>query len=1076
MMLRKIMEERQDEWNVFQKAKEKQGFLERLEAMMTEFKRYLITPEMLKSQIDEMARFQHKYTSEQVLTDKLEDLVYIYDKFTDLLQGQYMDGEDQLQILAEKIPQTNMFQDAEIYLAGFHSFSPKELFVIEQLLKTCRRVTIALTSDEVPTYAVQELDLFFRTKTTCQALKNIARENGLPIEEDDVLPADQGRFKDRPAFAHLETQFDVRPPVPYEKAEVPIQIAEAVHPRAEVEGAAQEIIRLVRDEGYRYRDIAILMRQADVYHDLIATVFNDHDIPVFIDEKRSMLNHPLIEMLRSSLDVIEGNWRYDAVFRVLKTGFIPATDSSAPLTPDAIDELENYVLEYGVKSRGRWLSDEDWVFQRFRGFEDASQTDQEKETQENINAYRRQVAQGLADFDHNMRQATTVRAFCEELFLLLEHLGVPAQLEAMRTFYDEEGKIERGREQEQVWQALIQLLEELVETAGNEPMSLAVFKKTIESGLETLTFAHVPPSMDHVIVGTVDRSRLSHIQCAFLLGVNDGIWPMKPPIDGMINEEERELLRDNGFELADAGRRELLDDWFFMYTALTLARDHLWVSYPLSDEEGKSKMPSPLISRLESLFPSLTEHLLLQDPDELLEANRFITTPLRTRAALTSQLARYRKGYPVQSIWWHVLNWYIAHTKKNESTYRILQSLYYHNTPVNLSEDTTEKLYDKTVKASVSRLETYYSCSYQHFAKYSLGLEERKTYKLDAPDIGQLFHEALKQITEWVQGEGRHFADLSKNETDQYADRAVNELAPVLQHQILHSSNRYLYIQKKLREVIARATYVLSEQARYSDFSPVGLELGFGTGKNETLPALTLPLANGYNLMLRGRIDRVDQAVRNEQLYLRIIDYKSSAKGLSLIDVYYGLALQMLAYLDVILTHSETWLGKQATPGGVLYFHVHNPLINRNSNMPEDQLVEEIFKQYKMQGMLLADESIVQMMDTSLSSGRSQIVPAGVRKNGGFYNDSKIADQGTFNALQAHIHQLMQTAGLDMTSGHVDLNPYLQKQHIPCTYCPFLSVCQFDTALEDNQYRKLKSMSDEDVMEELRRSKEETQW
>ncbi|WP_217585964.1 helicase-exonuclease AddAB subunit AddB [Lentibacillus saliphilus] len=1076
MMLRKIMEERAGEWRVFQKAKEKQGFLERLEALITEFKRYLISPDMLKAQIDEMNRFKHQYPTEEALTDKLEDLVYIYDKLVDTLHGHYIDGEDQLQLLAEKISHTHLFDGADIYLDGFHSFSPKELLVIEQLLKSCRRVTIALTMDNVPERDVPELDIFYQTKRTYNALKTIAEENGIEQEDAIVLDPKAGRFKDRPYFAHLEAQFDVRPPMAWEEGRVPIQIAEAVHPRAEVEGVAQEIVRLVRDERYRYRDIAIFMRQADVYHDLIDTVFRDHDIPVFIDEKRSMLNHPLIEMLRSVLDVVEGNWRYDAIFRVLKTGFIPSGDTHMPLSNDAIDELENYVLEYGIRSRTRWLGENEWVFQRFRGFDGASQTDHEKNTQKRINAYRHHVVNALGKFDQGVREADTVRAFCEQLYDLMETLDVPSRLEEMRTFYDEEGMIERGREQEQVWQALIQLLDEMVEMAGDEQMTLSTFKKTIEAGLETLTFAHVPPSMDHVIVGTIDRSRISGIKCAFLLGVNDGIWPMKPPADGMINEEERLLLSEHGIQLADGGRRELLDDWFYMYAALTVASDKLWVSYPLSDEEGKSKTPSPLIHRLDSLFPNSCDHLLLQDPDELFEADRFITTPLRTRAALTAQLARYRKTYPIKPIWWHVLNWYIENTNKGETTYSILQSLYYDNTPVTLSKETTESLYDDTVKASVSRLETHYRCSYQHFAQYSLGLKERQTYKLDAPDIGQLFHEALKKITEWVQGEGRHFKDLTREETGKYAERAVTELAPVLQHQILHSSNRYLYIQKKLRDVIARATHVLSEQARYSDFSPVGLELGFGTGHEETLPALTLPLANGYQLMLRGRIDRVDQAIRDEHLYLRIIDYKSSAKGLNLLDVYYGLALQMLAYLDVILTHSEQWLGRKATPAGVLYFHVHNPLITGKTKMSDEAIIEEIFKQYKMQGLLLADESVVQMMDTSLASGRSQIVPAGVKKNGGFYNGSKIADPETFAVLQSHIHQLMTSAGVAMTSGSVELNPYQHKQQTPCTFCPFLSVCQFDPSLEDNQYRKLQHMSDDDIIDLLRRNKEGLSW
>jgi ATP-dependent helicase/nuclease subunit B len=831
-----------------------------------------------------------------------------------------------------------------------------------------------------------------------------------------------------------------------------------------VEGAAQEIIRLIREEGYRYRDIALLIRQTDTYHDLISTIFADYDIPVFIDEKRTMINHSVIELIRSAMDIVEGNWRYDAIFRVLKTGFIPATDRKYPLTHDAIDELENYVLEYGILSRERWVGEEEWKFQRFRGFDQKHQTDAEMEMQKKINHYRRQVVDALRDFDENMRSADTVEAFCETTYLLLESLGVPERLEEMRTLYDDRGEIEKGREQEQVWDAIVQLFDEMVEIAGNDKMTLATFRSTLDAGLEALKFAHVPPSMDQVIVGTIDRSRISGIKVGLLLGVNEGMWPMKPPADGIINEEERELLGEHGLKLADSSRQQLLDDWFYMYLAFTAAKDQLWISYPLSDEEGNAKMPSQLIKRMEDLFPVCCEHILLQDPEELVEADQFITTPMKTRSALTAQLARYRKGYPVKEIWWHVFNWYVENHPKQSTTYKILQSLFYQNRPGDLSPATAEKLYPKQVNASVSRLETYYRCSYQHFAKYSLQLEERKTYKLDAPDVGQLFHEALKTITDWIREENRDFAALSKQETDQYAKKAVSQLAPVLQHQILHSSNRYKYIQQKLQQVIARAAFVLSEQARQSEFSPIGIELGFG--KNQPLDARTLSLSNGYELVLGGRIDRVDKARNTDPLLLRIIDYKSSSKGLSLVEVYYGLALQMLTYLDVVLSQSEKWLGVKATPAGVLYFHVHNPMISGDDRLNEEKIEREIFKKFKMDGLLLADEEAVKMMDTKLEQGHSQIVPAAIKKSGGFYS-SKIADEETFHKLRSHVQRLMLDAGVDITDGHVHLNPYKHKQHIACTYCPFHSVCQFDPSLDENNYHHLSDMKDDEILKRI---------
>ncbi|GAE93626.1 ATP-dependent nuclease [Gracilibacillus boraciitolerans JCM 21714] len=414
------------------------------------------------------------------------------------------------------------------------------------------------------------------------------------------------------------------------------------------------------------------------------------------------------------------------------------------------------------------------------------------------------------------------------MFGWLETINAPNRLETVRDLYDQQGRVEKGREQDQVWDAVIQLFEEITEVAGEEKMALNTFRNVLESGFDSLRFSHVPPSIDHVVIGSINRSRMHGIKCAFLLGVNEGTWPMKPGGDGLISEEERSLLLTHGLQLAEGSKRQLLDDWFYVYLAFTLPADYLWVSYPISNEEGKQKVASPLIKRMEELFPTKEQRLFLQDPEEMTEATRFVTTPNKTRSALTAQLARKLRGYPIDDIWEYVLNWYIEKSENQAIHQNVLKSLFYQNKPTDLENDTVKEMYPQEINASVSRLEMYHRCSYQHFARYSLGLEERPTYKLDAPDIGQLFHEALKQITEWIQKEGRQFADVYDQEAKKYANRAVGELAPILQHQILHSSNRYQYIQRKLEQVIARATFVLSEQARKTNFAPVGLEVGFG--------------------------------------------------------------------------------------------------------------------------------------------------------------------------------------------------------------------------------------------------------
>lgn len=1066
MMLRKIIEQRTESFHIFQKAADKQGFIKELDGMMTEFKRHCITPEMLGEQI--------AYASDRAaLQHKLEDLYYIYNEMMALFADKYMDGEDQLQLLVEKIAATPLFDGAEVYVDGFHRFSPKEQDILLELLKATKQVSVALILDDaVLAEESTELDLFYQTVETFQKLQQLARGEQLPISEPIQVPVSYHRFADKPVMEHLEAHFDDRPVPAYEGGgDCPVRLAEAVHPRAELEAVIQEILRLTREENYRYRDMVIYMRDTAEYHDLIRTMFQDYEIPVFIDEKKTMLNHPLIEFIRSLLDVVETNWRYDALFRLLKTGWIQPSDEAYPLTAEAVDVLENYVLEYGIRNKNQWLQEKPWQYKRFVGFSDAVQTDREKKKEAKINAYRNQVRAALQDFDEKLRQAKTVQEKCEQVYLLMEHLSIPAQLEKRRDQFDEAGQVEKAREEEQVWNGVIQLLDEAVEMIGSESMQFPMFQKTLEAGLEALEFSHVPPSMDHVIVGSIDHSRVATKKCSFLLGVNEGSWPMKPPLDGMINEHEREFLKQFGMELAASNRRVLLDDTFYMYLAFTSANNYLWVSYVLSDNEGKKKTPAQIIDRLQELLPEMAPVQLLQEPDELQDAKRFITTPVKTRAALTVQFARLLRGYPMAPVWQDVLAWYMTNENKNDTTYKVLQSLFYKNKPRSLEDQTVKALYPKQVKTSVSRLEMLYRCSYQHFVHYNLRLEERRTYKLDAPDIGQLFHEAIKTITEWVKEEGRDFAKMTEKEASQYAAKSVHHLAPALQHHILSSSNRYRYIQQKLEETIAKAMFILSEQARQSGFSPVGIELAFGF--EEGLEPLSISLPNGYELLLRGRIDRVDQSVGQDPLYLRIIDYKSSARGLDLADVYYGLALQMLTYLNVVLAQAKSWLGMEAHPAGVLYFHVHDAMLQESEKISEDLIADKIFKKYKMSGLVAADETIARLMDTSLDTGRSDIVPVGFKKDGSFYSDSKLADETTFAGLQRHMDRLIRQAGLHLTSGTIELNPYENEKGTACTFCSFKSVCQFDPILAENNFRRLSALKEKEALDKIAEANKE---
>jgi ATP-dependent helicase/nuclease subunit B len=1066
MMLRKIIENNKEELKIFKKASEQNGFYELLELMTTELKRYCVSSEDLSWNAETLLSLGQKENNKKVLTDKLSDLSIISGSLEKALAGKYLDSEDYLKLLQEKMTYSDTIKNSEIYIDGFHSFTPQELEVVAGLMAHAKRVTIALTSEESyrPETEPHELDLFYMTKKTAQLLTQKAKELGVEVNEPIVLE-NTPKFNS-PAIAHIEKQYDARPAVRFLNHEG-IHLAAAVNLRSEVEGAARKIIELVRDEGYRYRDIAVTVRNAGSYQPLIETVFTDYGIPVFMDQKKSMLHHPLIELIRSSLDVVLKNWRYEAVFRAVKTDMLYPLDEMRKTTSEirrCMDELENYVLALGIQG-SRWTDSKPWKYKRFRGFEadDFGKTSKDDEKEQLINDLRDMIVSPLKRLSRDLSKSTAVVDYCKALYKYLEDLSIPMKLERLKLHAETEGKLRAAREHGQVWNAVLGLLDEMVELTGNEKLSKETWMQMLETGLESMKFALVPPSLDQVLAGTLERSRFTDVKVNFLLGVNDGVIPLKPQDDGLLSEDEREALERNGVLLAPSARRKLLDEQFMIYLALTNGSDRLFVSYALADEEGKTLQPSMVIQRMRDLFPDLKEHLYQNEP-AVEEDLSYIQHPVKSVSYLSAQLREWKKGYPISPVWWDVYNWIITNDQYDHYAKKALSSLFYFNREAPLSPSVSKDLYGESILTSISRMELFQSCPFSQFMSYGLKLRERQMYKLEAPDIGQLFHAALKQMNDALQQRRVSWSDLSKGDCYRMAGDIVDLLAPQLQHEILLSSNRHLYIKKKLKEVVGKASHILSEHAKASGFTPAGLELAFGTGG--TLPPLVYKLPNGTTMEVVGRIDRVDTAESSKGLLMRVIDYKSSSTGLNLAELYHGIALQMLTYLDVAVAHSEKWLGQESIPAGVLYFHVHNPLLNQKKLLTAEEIEKEVLKKFKMKGLVLAEDEAVSLMDSTMEK-RSNIIPVALTNNGFHKSHSSVASASHFETMRHHARRMAVSSGTGITNGVIDISPYEMKKKVPCTYCSYKPVCQFDQTLEENQYRQLKPEKDEIILEKM---------
>ncbi|NPV92120.1 MAG: helicase-exonuclease AddAB subunit AddB [Firmicutes bacterium] len=1035
MVLRRILEQNQERLGVFQRSAHQPGFDETLSRLLSELKTYGVVPGRLR---DVIAGGDVPGQDSQ-LNDKLRDVALVYSEMEDYLQERYTDPDDYLWLLAERLPLSEAIRGAVFWLDGFTGFTAQEYAVLERLLQVAERIQVNLCLDSASiSHPLKELEVFHPTRETYRRLLGRARELGVEVEQPLFLNYSEGsRFNRRPALAHLESAFFKRPAAVFAGEPNGLKLVAGTSRAAEIEAAAREITRLARDEGYRWREVAVLLRDLESYHQQVAAVFQDYGIPFFLDRKREADHHPLVELINSAFETVIRGWTYEPLFRYLKTDLVP-------LTRDEVDRLENYVLAHGIKG-SRWYDGSGWADPRgyyFGGRE--------------IDELRLRAVSGLVEFQRVMKAQPTLRQVAEAVAGLLFALEVPERLEEWTAQAEKQGRLEAAREHSQVWQGVVDLLEQLVESLGDESLPLEQTARVMETGLAGIRLSLIPPALDQVIVGSLDRSRQPELRAAFLLGVNEGVLPARPPEDGLLSESEREQLRGMGIELAPSSSRRLLDEQYLIYQGLTRSSEYLWVSYLLADDEGKAMLPSMVVRRIREIFPDLAEESIGIEPSGPLEVQLgFIANPERVVSYLTRQLrdARNQPGERLDPLWSAVISWVTGRPAWRERWAVLERSLDHRNQTEPIEMATSRLLYGFPFTSSVSRLEKYRSCPFAHYAAFGLRLEEREMFKLEAPDMGQFFHACLKGLGDRLIQESLDWGSLRPGECRELIDQVVREVVPGLQHDLLQSSARYRYLTRKLGRTVERAALTLAEHGRRSGFHPVGLELAFGSG--EHLPPLRIDLSGGDTMEIRGQIDRLDCAHSGDKSYLRVIDYKSGTTSLDLSEVYHGISLQLLTYLDVGLVNASGIIGREAEPAGMLYFPVRDPLINGSAQLSDEEIERQILRRLKMKGIVLADPEVARLMDRAVGSS-SDIVPLGIKKDGGFSSRSSVLDRNQFASLRRHLRSVLQESGREILEGGTRISPYRRGDRHACQYCSYRPVCQFDQLVEGNRYRWLK--------------------
>jgi ATP-dependent helicase/nuclease subunit B len=1080
MALRVLLARRRGELQVFGSASARTGFLGRLAQTLTELRSYGIGRAELSRGYEAL---QALGRGETILAGKLHDLALISGDLENYLTGRWVDPDDYLSLLAIKLAGHPVgLSGARVWMDGFAGFTRQEMDVLRALIGAVAEVTVTLCLDPDGLDAPRDgSSTFHPTLRTYDALRTLVAETAGRAET--IALRGRPRFRTAAALAHLEREYPNLPPAPYpphatEGAEglprerIPFLVGDpsreiilvaAESRRAEVAAAAREMVRLARSEGYRWREMALVARTLDPYADLIQSTFSDSRIPYFVDRRRSVVYHPLVEFARSAVEVALSDWAVEPVFRLLKTDLWP-------LPREEVDLLENYVLAHGVRGQA-WVDEKPWLWRSVFDLDETAPPDPAQDAVlQRIDATRRKVASLLGPFvaaleappgpRASRRLPPTMRELAAGLWDLLTATGVPATLERWRLQALAQGSPGQAQEHEQVMAGLVSLLDQMVENLGELVASAPEFSRILEAGLETLALGLVPPSLDQVTVGAIDRSRQPDIRAFFVLGLNDGVFPAGGAAEMVFGDRERTELADLGLELAPSSREKAFGEDYLVYIALTRSSERLWLSYALSGDDGKALSPSTVIPRLRAAFPNLPE----------------IPAPLEPRAAevageaealsgVVRSLASQRPGRHLtraasddSSAWREVYNWLVSGTDRRERVAAALRSLTYSNRPTPLAASLAEALYGSPARVSVSRLENYAGCPFRHFATAGLALRPRSRRQLRAPEIGRFYHAVTSVFTRSMIADGLDLANLDPVTVAARLEQSVAEVTPRLQSEVLLSTARNRFLAEQLRRTAGRTVASLREHARRSLFRPEGAELRF-----------TLDADKGFaGLTLRGVIDRLETARLGTTLYARVIDFKSGLRHYSLLGTYTGLDLQLPAYL--LAAGRLAPGGPARIPAGGFFFPVADPLVRAEGPLSDETLARERAKVVRARGVVLADPEVLRLMDCELGRPASlPLFPFSLDSDGAPRSSPALLSADKMALLLDFTRAKIEDLARRTLAGQIEIHPSRRPDgSTTCRFCDHWAVCGFDPGAGD-VYRRLPQLKDETVWELMSR-------
>ena len=1011
LILRKIAGDYEGQLRVLKGNLKKQGYISEVKSVISEFVQYDIG-------IDEVDEILAELDPNQYLYYKMQDIRTVYEGFSNYLKDRYITKEELLDVLCEVADKSEILKDSVIALDGFTGFTPVQNKLLGKLCSICSQIQVTVTIDKKEdAFAYRHpYQLFALSKQMVASLVKIAQETHTIIDEPAcIFEEPVYRFRGNEPLAFLESHLFRYSNQKYDKKQESIEIHSASNPRAEVEFVAGEIRKLVRTKGYRYRDIAVVTGDQNVYANHWEKIAARYDIPIFMDHKKSILLNSFVEYVRSLLAMAEQGYTYESVFRFLRTGL-------TPFDRNQIDDLENYVVATGIRGYKKWQSA--WV--RRTKF-----VDDEKLAM--LNAMRVQFVELMDSLAFVFRQRKkTVRDVTTALYEFLVKEEMQQRVQELSERFQKEGELALAKEYAQVYRIVIELFDKFVSLLGDEKISLTEYCELLDAGLEEAKVGVIPPSLDQVVIGDIERTRLKDIKALFFIGVNDTLIPGNLGKGGLLSERDREHLAEEHVALTPGPKEKAYIQKFYLYLSMTKPTEKLYLSYARLGSDEKEARPAYLINEVKAMFQTLEivdeDSISYQEKESTLEGGmEYLTRGLLNRAQGLSDE------------WKEIYTWYRKNPETRQRVEEIVRTAFYRKEKEHLSEQIAREIYGENPKVSVTRLEKFTACTYAHFLSYGLHLREREVYEFQNVDLGIIAHSAIERYSHKLKEENADWTKVADERKQALIEDSVNESVVDYGNTVLYSSARNEYMITRIKRLMNRTVWALTKQLECGDFVPSEQEYNFGSGK----------------------IDRIDICEENDQVYVKVIDYKTGAKKFDLSELYYGLQMQLAIYMrQAMKLEKNRHPGKQIIPSGIFYYCIKDPIVGWEEK-PE-KVEQKILTELRLDGIVNESRENIMHLENNLS-GTSNVIPVSIKKDQQLGAASKTVTEEAFRDIFRYASYQQKKTTNAMLAGESDAVPSVYNGQSSCEYCGYKNICGFDLRLGYEQ-AEMKSMSDEEAL------------